>query len=1147
MVVEVHKSNEKFVLEENVMRHDIKIGLYLLIITFLLSLITGAFVVNYSSVSNNKVNNAKEHITIYPDTFKGASGYTVNDNEFTVISDDPQLKFSLNDNKINSIAIDLQEKLNSNLPIQIYYASKGEVLTEEKSVTYDAKKGEQEIVIKIPEGVYSTLRIDAGTVDSSSFKILNIYGSQQSQYSGSYKLYLSLMFYVIYSMLFFFLWKRTKVIEQLGEENLIIVLIMLAGSLILFKGIIFGNYKLSYTNLNYSMPPFNNMGIHTAGPLLSDVADSFLVKMYDIFNQFNFAKLWGSKSAFGSPYAGFNELLFPLNYLFFLGLEKGQLFVYIMKYSIGFYGMYLFLRNIKYKTISALVGGTVFAFSSVMVVWGGWPHTDVTMLAPFLFLMVDKYIMSFSEDISSGKRKESRILYLLIFTIVLYLMLVAGMPTYVAYFLYFGFAYLLFRLVSMYKRDYKLIGFCIASISISILLSGIMSFAYTGSLFFSTGNYQVERAGQAFYSLDISYLRTLLYPYLRTDLSMHINESTLFSGLIFLFVIPFIFIRRKERQAELKFWILSTVILLILIFTQISGNIFKFFPLINTSSKIRVIILFNFICSVISAMVIEFVSSHRTIYKKMIKLIIIIGFLAIPSIITAYTVIDFGVKYIIQNNNIFYYVIPLWTIAIILILMLTTRRNIWSIALYAIIVINMTMFANAYMPLIDKNADIIPVATDSVQYLKKNMNNTERMAALGDWTLFPNTNVYYGLNDISAHDFVNTNSDMKNFLTAISKDSYHSATWTSFPVIENKNLLSYASVKYILAPPIATNYIKKIDSSISKNKTTRKAVAINGVEGTLEQSFVSEENDLSSINILLSTYRRGLSKNDSLKMKIMSAKDSKILFEQKVNLSSIQDNSIYNFKFNKPIQNSKGQEYIYILEPTSKFEFPLAVWITKDDLYDGSLSINGVKQPGDLALEVDYGSNDITTIKFDSGESIEELNEFSPRAFIANNLIITGSNEEILNKMKNKYLQNTVFLTQDEYDSISIKKKSLDIANDKSSDILSFTDYGNNVEIKAKTQANSFLVLNDYYDKDWKAYVDGVEVPILKANYLFRAIYLPKDGEHDVRFVYVPTQLYVCIGVSIAGFIVLLCLIFYRKRIDEFIEKIYKRNKRQVD
>ncbi len=62
------------------------------------------------------------------------------------------------------------------------------------------------------------------------------------------------------------------------------------------------------------------------------------------------------------------------------------------------------------------------------------------------------------------------------------------------------------------------------------------------------------------------------------------------------------------------------------------------------------------------------------------------------------------------------------------------------------------------------------------------------------------------------------------------------------------------------------------------------------------------------------------------------------------------------------------------------------------------------------------------------------------------------------------------------------------------------------VDIEALAPADGgFLVLNDVWQDWWRAYVDGVEVPILRANLMFRAVPL-SPGPHRVRFRFEPAR-----------------------------------------
>lgn len=71
------------------------------------------------------------------------------------------------------------------------------------------------------------------------------------------------------------------------------------------------------------------------------------------------------------------------------------------------------------------------------------------------------------------------------------------------------------------------------------------------------------------------------------------------------------------------------------------------------------------------------------------------------------------------------------------------------------------------------------------------------------------------------------------------------------------------------------------------------------------------------------------------------------------------------------------------------------------------------------------------------------------------------------------------------------------------------TKYGlNDLAFSSSNRQNGLAVFADmYYAHGWKAYVDGKETPILKANYLLRAIKIPA-GEHKIEFRFHPSSFY---------------------------------------
>ncbi|MBI5449619.1 YfhO family protein [Candidatus Gottesmanbacteria bacterium] len=71
----------------------------------------------------------------------------------------------------------------------------------------------------------------------------------------------------------------------------------------------------------------------------------------------------------------------------------------------------------------------------------------------------------------------------------------------------------------------------------------------------------------------------------------------------------------------------------------------------------------------------------------------------------------------------------------------------------------------------------------------------------------------------------------------------------------------------------------------------------------------------------------------------------------------------------------------------------------------------------------------------------------------------------------------------------------------------------NEVSLDLVSNGN-LLYLSDTYYPGWKAFIDEANTPILKANYAFRAIYVPR-GAHTVRFIFDPLSFKIGLVVSV--------------------------------
>ncbi len=72
----------------------------------------------------------------------------------------------------------------------------------------------------------------------------------------------------------------------------------------------------------------------------------------------------------------------------------------------------------------------------------------------------------------------------------------------------------------------------------------------------------------------------------------------------------------------------------------------------------------------------------------------------------------------------------------------------------------------------------------------------------------------------------------------------------------------------------------------------------------------------------------------------------------------------------------------------------------------------------------------------------------------------------------------------------------------------------NRVELFVHNPAPGYLVLTDAHYPGWKATINGRPQPILRANYLFRAVRLPA-GDHRITVTYAPRSFAIGSGITI--------------------------------
>ena len=140
-----------------------------------------------------------------------------------------------------------------------------------------------------------------------------------------------------------------------------------------------------------------------------------------------------------------------------------------------------------------------------------------------------------------------------------------------------------------------------------------------------------------------------------------------------------------------------------------------------------------------------------------------------------------------------------------------------------------------------------------------------------------------------------------------------------------------------------------------------------------------------------------------------------------------------------------------------------------------------------------------------------------PRAYFVNR-VEEKSAIEILNMVKNSQFDPAdIAFTEEEISNIDMPDSTANVQIEKFDD--------ESIQLNVNASGNNFLFLGDTYmsgiadyklfkiSTGWKAFIDGNETKIYRANHGFRGIVIPK-GNHKIEFTYIPKSFEVSVWIA---------------------------------
>jgi hypothetical protein len=148
-----------------------------------------------------------------------------------------------------------------------------------------------------------------------------------------------------------------------------------------------------------------------------------------------------------------------------------------------------------------------------------------------------------------------------------------------------------------------------------------------------------------------------------------------------------------------------------------------------------------------------------------------------------------------------------------------------------------------------------------------------------------------------------------------------------------------------------------------------------------------------------------------------------------------------------------------------------------------------------------------------------------PRVYIVNKSIEEKKSEQVLQRLSSLDFDPTQAVVLNE--RLTINSQESLIATAK---LIRYEHQ--RVTVHASLNDAGILVLADSYYPGWRAYVDGTEAKILRANHFFRAVALT-EGEHVVEFKYEPLSFKIGLIISLMTVLLLVTIsviVFFRNR-----------------
>lgn len=884
-------------------------------------------------------------------------------------------------------------------------------------------------------------------------------------------------------------------------------------------------------------------------PVRSDIVDHYLPVLILLKNYFSAGELplWTNLIANGRPFIqittwGFHSpfVLFPL-----LLLNSANAFTVtlILKLTCAYSGMIIYLRKKRIPITLAIISALMFAFAGFNSVWLPWPHTSVSVLAPWGLLFLDNIL----HDKTNNK------LSLLSFMIIISIMTISGFPAVAVFYFYFFLSYSFVFSETVKEKTIKKI---IYKTKITLFISALImiSVAVTAPITLPTLEY-LNFSGLGYRNplghLPIESAIQLVLPFYYgssvfrnwSGLS-NFNETTGYVGVlsVIAFIFTFLHLQVFRKNKDILYFFLIALISFFIIY-GIGPFLFiaSKFPLLGSGGMYRLLTVFGLSISILFSYFMNQVlksdiKSYLLFKAALITSLIPLGlgfFKALQHHEAAQVFRLDRLPYILgllhhlpflRSVNLLLFGIILFFFCIF-ILAIKKGNKYKTIFLYGLLIftiIDISFLNLGQNPTINK--ELFYPSTKGVTATIQNTSSTERNIAFDSSYFVPGVEIIYNVPSSLFHTFYS--KDQKKLITSVIPDIFHFSPTQPRPKYENVMntdlLASIYGVNTISLPPSITNDILLFEQTVAGNAIYPKSNSV-----STQQTFILPKNKtLSKICLLLGTSKQQLAGGIHIRANVAQNE----VFKSYIDLRKVDDNSwtcAYNKIKNPPTTIDSEITLSVITEGNENTASSIAFWSSKDDSYQASDVYVGSKELNshDLAVKI-YSAANSSLIYQGEDLNLYELPKIQP-PYLSNKLISTSTTEEFLDY---KIVDPTISY-HEEPKRISLND-NCDLKNSKVYKI-----YDTTYKVDSTCDAILVTSINNY--PGWKATVNDNETEIYTVNYHFIGVKVMK-GNNIVSFTFRPKHYQMHLTIMILSILILTMLIINISKVKTLINNRVK-------